>query len=386
MMLGLSGFSPAGGCVKTSGPGHVVGSSSLYCGGTELSARDPRSLREDIPIAPLTLPLGGHTTPLGLNGSSSLSAAHIATSASVVSMASGGGGHNSQLSHVDSSDDNSSSHGPSDYFELEPNTQFSVPISSGPLSLAGPLSTHSSTILPDSTLENHNGNASTGDPHDEIAEIKHSHTFGQNGSPLTHHGGHQRDFNHSISVCGGRKRLIFSLEQVACLCEVLQQAGDVDRLSAFIWSLPPTDEFQNSEAVLRAKAIVAFRKEHYKEMYSILEGQNFDPEHHDELQTMWFTAHYKEAEKVRGRKLGAVDKYRIRRKFPLPKTIWDGEDTVYCFKERSRHALKECYKLNRYPSPDEKRTLAEETGLSLTQISNWFKNRRQRDRTPHHRP
>lgn len=55
----------------------------------------------------------------------------------------------------------------------------------------------------------------------------------------------------------------------------------------------------------------------------------------------------RKAEKARGRKLGAVDKYRIRRKFPLPKTIWDGEDTVYCFKERSRHALKECYKLNR---------------------------------------
>ena len=30
--------------------------------------------------------------------------------------------------------------------------------------------------------------------------------------------------------------------------------------------------------------------------------------------------------------LGAVDKYRLRRKFPLPRTIWDGEETVYCFK------------------------------------------------------
>ena len=29
---------------------------------------------------------------------------------------------------------------------------------------------------------------------------------------------------------------------------------------------------------------------------------------------------------------GAVDKYRLRRKFPLPRTIWDGEETVYCFK------------------------------------------------------
>ncbi|ERE74120.1 homeobox protein SIX4 [Cricetulus griseus] len=88
------------------------------------------------------------------------------------------------------------------------------------------------------------------------------------------------------------------------------------------------------------------------------------------------------AERARGRPLGAVDKYRLRRKFPLPRTIWDGEETVYCFKEKSRNALKELYKQNRYPSPAEKRHLAKITGLSLTQVSNWFKNRRQRDRNP----
>lgn len=84
--------------------------------------------------------------------------------------------------------------------------------------------------------------------------------------------------------------------------------------------------------------------------------------------------------------LGAVDKYRLRKKYPLPKTIWDGEETVYCFKERSRNALKECYARNRYPTPDEKKSLAKRTGLTLTQVSNWFKNRRQRDRTPQARP
>ncbi|KAF6201038.1 hypothetical protein GE061_005485 [Apolygus lucorum] len=107
--------------------------------------------------------------------------------------------------------------------------------------------------------------------------------------------------------------------------------------------------------------------------------------YHNELQQMWFRAHYKEAEKIRGRPLGAVDKYRLRKKFPLPKTIWDGEETVYCFKEKSRNALKKCYERNRYPTPDDKRELSKQTGLTLTQVSNWFKNRRQRDRTPQHR-
>lgn len=50
-------------------------------------------------------------------------------------------------------------------------------------------------------------------------------------------------------------------------------------------------------------------------------------------------------------------------------------------KEKSRQALKDCYRANRYPTPDEKRTLAKRTGLTLTQVSNWFKNRRQRDRS-----
>lgn len=130
---------------------------------------------------------------------------------------------------------------------------------------------------------------------------------------------------------------------------------------------------------------MAYHRGLYHELYSLLESHCFSPKFHTELQNLWFKAHYKEAEKVRGRPLGAVDKYRLRKKYPLPKTIWDGEETVYCFKEKSRNALKDCYINNRYPTPDEKKSLAKKTGLTLTQVSNWFKNRRQRDRTPQSR-
>lgn len=180
------------------------------------------------------------------------------------------------------------------------------------------------------------------------------------------------------------QNLTFSPEQVACMCEALQQAGDIDRLARFLWSLPPSELLRANDSVLRGQALVAFHRGNYKDLYAILESHNFDEKYHNDLQQMWYKAHYREAEKIRGRPLGAVDKYRLRRKFPLPKTIWDGEDTIYCFKEKSRIALKDCYKQNRYPTPDEKRGLAKKTGLTLTQVSNWFKNRRQRDRTPHH--
>ncbi|KAL0178150.1 hypothetical protein M9458_027044, partial [Cirrhinus mrigala] len=130
-----------------------------------------------------------------------------------------------------------------------------------------------------------------------------------------------------------------------------QQGGNVDRLAR--------DLLRGNESILRAQALVAFHQARYQELYSILESHSFSPSCHSALQDLWYKARYTEAEKARGRPLGAVDKYRLRRKFPLPRTIWDGEETVYCFKERSRNALKDLYKQNR--------NLAKITGLSLTQ-------------------
>ncbi|CAJ1065396.1 homeobox protein SIX5 [Xyrichtys novacula] len=180
-----------------------------------------------------------------------------------------------------------------------------------------------------------------------------------------------------------KSALTFSADQVSCLCEALLQAGNVDRLWRFLSTIPPSSELlRGNETLLKAQALVAFHREEFKELYAILESHDFHPSNHGFLQDLYLKARYKEAERSRGRSLGAVDKYRLRKKFPLPKTIWDGEETVYCFKEKSRNALKECYKSNRYPNPDEKKNLAKVTGLSLTQVSNWFKNRRQRDRTP----
>lgn len=172
----------------------------------------------------------------------------------------------------------------------------------------------------------------------------------------------------------------FTQEQVACVCEVLQQSGNIERLGRFLWSLPACEHLQKNESVLKAKALVAFHRGNFKELYRILESHHFSAASHPKLQALWLKAHYIEAERLRGRPLGAVGKYRIRRKFPLPRTIWDGEETSYCFKEKSRNILREWYAHNPYPSPREKRELAEATGLTTTQVSNWFKNRRQRDR------
>nr|XP_046245155.1 SIX homeobox 9 isoform X2 [Scatophagus argus] len=187
--------------------------------------------------------------------------------------------------------------------------------------------------------------------------------------------------------------MIFTAEQVACVCEVLLQSGRMDRLSGFLRTLPPPSLSSSSspspcpgelESVLRAKAAVAFHQGRFADLYALLEGFPFSPHSQPLLQQLWIRAHYTEAERQRGRPLGAVGKYRVRRKFPLPHTIWDGEETSYCFKEKSRSMLREWYRQKPYPSTREKMELATATGLTTTQVSNWFKNRRQRDRTTFH--
>lgn len=180
--------------------------------------------------------------------------------------------------------------------------------------------------------------------------------------------------------------LNFTVSQVATVCETLEESGDIERLGRFLWSLPVAhpnvEELNKSESVLRARAIVAFHLGNFREMYNILENHKFTnrSESHVKLQTLWLEAHYQEAEKLRGRPLGPVDKYRVRKKYPLPRTIWDGEQKTHCFKERTRSLLREWYLQDPYPNPSKKRELAQATGLTPTQVGNWFKNRRQRDR------
>ncbi|KAL0972912.1 hypothetical protein UPYG_G00196340 [Umbra pygmaea] len=174
--------------------------------------------------------------------------------------------------------------------------------------------------------------------------------------------------------------MFFSAEQVACVCEVLLQTGHMERLTGFLRTLPSSSCLVGLESVLKAQAAVAFHQGRFSDLYALLEGFPFSPRSHPLLQHLWLRAHYLEAERLRGRPLGAVGKYRVRRKFPLPRTIWDGEVTSYCFKEKSRSVLREWYYHKPYPSPREKRELASATGLTATQVSNWFKNRRQRDR------
>ena len=132
----------------------------------------------------------------------------------------------------------------------------------------------------------------------------------------------------------------YQIEQIACIMDVQLQQGNMKMLSNMLDLCTKRSDIVEMDMYKRALAWLAFNHGRFTEVYNILETHSFQAPFHGELQDLWYQARYSEAEKARCRSLGAVDKYRLRRKFPLPKTIWDGEETIYCFKEKSRVALK----------------------------------------------
>jgi len=76
----------------------------------------------------------------------------------------------------------------------------------------------------------------------------------------------------------------FTQEQVACVCEALQSAGHVDRLTRFLSSLPACQHLHQNESVIKAKAVAAMHAGNFCELYRILESQQFSPANHPKLQ------------------------------------------------------------------------------------------------------
>uniref|UniRef100_A0A5S6QB46 SIX1_SD domain-containing protein n=1 Tax=Trichuris muris TaxID=70415 RepID=A0A5S6QB46_TRIMR len=132
-------------------------------------------------------------------------------------------------------------------------------------------------------------------------------------------------------------RLAYTSEQIACICETLYRAKDYGSICHFFDYLQPEEYCTlDNPSVLRAHLLHLLIKGRFNEIYRILLSNSFDSEYHSELQEIWWQAHYMELEQLRCKPLGAVEKYRLRKKYPPPATIWDGEETVYSFKENSR--------------------------------------------------
>ena len=116
------------------------------------------------------------------------------------------------------------------------------------------------------------------------------------------------------------EQFLFTPGQIDCISDSLQQRRDYRTLENFLREYSSNDPpgtsstnnttgrstHFNSESVVRGMAAVAYENGNYRELYQIIESREFDPAHHEELQRIWYEAHYKEAEGVRGRPLGKI--------------------------------------------------------------------------------
>ena len=75
-----------------------------------------------------------------------------------------------------------------------------------------------------------------------------------------------------------------------------------------------------------------------------------------------------------------MEKCRIRKRFPFPDTIWDGDEVVHKLKVSARMSLEEFFTRNKYPNDVEKQAPAEKNELTVTQVNDFFKNHRQRSK------
>uniref|UniRef100_A0A670I980 Homeobox protein SIX1 N-terminal SD domain-containing protein n=1 Tax=Podarcis muralis TaxID=64176 RepID=A0A670I980_PODMU len=73
----------------------------------------------------------------------------------------------------------------------------------------------------------------------------------------------------------------FSAEQVSCGCEALLQAGDPGWLGRFLGSLPPDAEApcleaQAGESLAKARALLAFQRGDFAELYRLVQSRRWD--------------------------------------------------------------------------------------------------------------
>lgn len=179
-------------------------------------------------------------------------------------------------------------------------------------------------------------------------------------------------------------KLKYPSAHIGRACAILINSGEYGQLEFLLNHLPDDDNLRSNQELLRAKCAVLYQKKDktaIQELYKILNSMQFAAEHHKFLQQLWYNAHYLEEEMRINfkRDLGAVDKYRIRKRWPPPSSIWDGEPTKKGYRIRSREIMKQYYETNKYPSLEDRRMLAYQCQLNMEQVKNWFKNRRKRE-------
>uniref|UniRef100_A0ACB8G7U4 Uncharacterized protein n=1 Tax=Sphaerodactylus townsendi TaxID=933632 RepID=A0ACB8G7U4_9SAUR len=172
---------------------------------------------------------------------------------------------------------------------------------------------------------------------------------------------------------------LFSPSQVARVCDALQESGEFERLARFLWSLPPSltlrhheglscahSTWQDSELLGNPPPLASWLAPYCNQTPAAFHLEPFRTLRPGDR----FLGPLADRPPPTHKKLPSLSRDPVQ----------DREQKVNGFKERTRNLLREWYLQDPYPNPSRKRHLAQATGLTPTQVGNWFKNRRQRDR------
>ena len=73
--------------------------------------------------------------------------------------------------------------------------------------------------------------------------------------------------------------LDFTAQQVARVCQTLDDSNSLERLTRFLWSLPDDqasrEAFDRHESVLLARAVVAYHSGQFNELYRLLSSHRY---------------------------------------------------------------------------------------------------------------
>ena len=74
----------------------------------------------------------------------------------------------------------------------------------------------------------------------------------------------------------------------------------------------------------------------YCEVCDHIRGGQFDERYYSDLKQLWYEAKYAEDQRRKKKPLNPVEKFRLRKKFKPPLTIWDGQKVIYNFRDCDR--------------------------------------------------
>ena len=151
---------------------------------------------------------------------------------------------------------------------------------------------------------------------------------------------------------------------------------------------PPTELEQTQlmyaeDAVLHKNSLAAqflVSNNQFAQFFEFVTTSQFRRQDHAGVQQLWQHCLYTQHAASKTTPLTAVDRHRLRKRFPFPGSIWNGESTSYNRKQSARRALAQAFELDQYPGNDHKKQLAEMCEMDYLQVCNWFKNRRMREK------